>query len=210
MQQNRLAYRFIVLDGVEGCGKTTQVQLLAESLQKRGEEVVVTYEPGGTAAGEAIRSILLDSDLNMDVLTEALLFCASRAQHLQEVILPALEEDKVVVCDRFSAATAAYQGYAGELGMDLFLKLDEITTSGRQPDMTIILDLDPAVGRSRQQQATQSEPDRIERRAESYHQRVRQGFLTYARRLGDRAIVIPADRSVQEVHRAVLDALDLR
>ncbi len=209
MQQNPSAYRFIVIDGVEGCGKSTQVELLARHLRARGQKVVVTHEPGGTATGEAVRAILLDSDLNMSALTEAFLFCASRAQHLQEVILPALAAGQVVVCDRFSSATAAYQGYAGELGLDLFEDLDGITTGGRKPDMTIILDLDPLVGRQRQQASGSTGPDRMERKTEEYHQRVREGFLDYARRLGERAAVVNADRSVEEVHQAILQVLGL-
>ncbi len=206
MPQNPLPYRFIVLDGPEGCGKSTQVQLLARRLQDIGEEVVVTHEPGGTPAGEDIRRILLEADLNMSALTEALLFCASRAQHMQDVIMPALQVGKMVVCDRFSASTAAYQGYAGGLG--LFEQLDDVATGGRQPDMTVILDLDPAVGRGRKQ-AVDTAPDRMERKDDLYHQRVREGFLEYVRRLGDRAAVVDADRSVEEVHQQILQILGL-
>ena len=208
MPQNPLPYRFIVLDGPEGCGKSTQVQLLARCLQDIGEEVVVTHEPGGTPAGEDIRRILLEADLNMSALTEALLFCASRAQHMQDVIMPALQAGKVVVCDRFSASTAAYQGYAGGLGLELFEQLDDVATGGRQPDMTVILDLDPAVGRGRKQ-AAGTTPDRMERKDDLYHQRVREGFLEYARRLGERAVAVDADRSVEEVHQQILQILGL-
>ncbi len=223
MAQNPLPYRFIVLDGPEGCGKSTQVQLLARRLQGMGEEVVVTHEPGGTPTGEAIRSILLDADLSMSALTEALLFCASRAQHMQDVIMPALQAGKVVVCDRFSASTAAYQGYAGDLGWEVFKDLDDITTGGQTPDITVILDLDPVRGRQRQAQLTlelaveeetewgaiNGPPDRMERKGRTYHQRVRKGFLEYARRLGERAAVVDADRSVEEVHQQILQILGL-
>ena len=208
MPQNSPPYRFIVLDGPEGCGKSTQVQLLARRLQGIGEEVVVTHEPGGTPTGEAIRSILLEADLNMGALTEALLFCASRAQHMQDVIMPALQAGKVVVCDRFSASTAAYQGYAGGLGLELFEQLDDVATGGRQPDMTVILDLDAAVGRGRKQ-AVGTTPDRMERKDDLYHQRVREGFLAYAQRLGERAVVVDADRSFEEVHQQILQILGL-
>ncbi len=207
MQANPLPYKFIVLDGVEGCGKSTQVELLAQCLQQTGEEVVVTHEPGGTAVGEAIRSVLLDADLEMSALTEAFLFCASRAQHMQEVIEPALQAGNIVVCDRFSSATAAYQGYAGDLGFELFKQLDEAATGGRRPDMTIILDLEPAKGRNRKQPAIQ--PDRIERKDDDFHRRVREGFLEYARQLGPRAAIVNADGSPQQVHQAILEVLGI-
>jgi len=208
MQAKQLPYRFIVLDGVEGCGKSTQAELLAQCLRQMGEPVVVTYEPGGTATGEVIRSILLDSSLQMSALTEAFLFCASRAQHIQEVIEPALEASKIVVCDRFSSATAAYQGYAGGLDLELFKQLDDIATGARQPDMTIILDIDPAAGRWRKQSAT-GQPDRIERKGDDYHCRVRAGFLEYARQLGSRAAVVSADGSPQQIHQAILEVLGI-
>jgi len=204
MQAKPISYRFIVLDGVEGCGKSTQVELLAQRLQQMGEDVVVTHEPGGTPVGEGIRSVLLHSSLEMSTLTEAFLFCASRAQHMQEVIEPALAAGNIVVCDRFSSATAAYQGYAGDLGLELFEQLDEIATGGRQPDMTIILDIDPAVGRRRKQSAA---PDRIERKDEAYHRQVREGFLEYARQLGCRAAIVSADGSPQQIHQAILETL---
>jgi len=207
MQANPLPYKFIVLDGVEGCGKSTQAKLLAQCLQQSGEQVTLTHEPGGTAVGEAIRSILLDADLAMGALTEALLFCASRTQHIQEVIEPALVAGNIVVCDRFSAATAAYQGYAGGLGLELFKQLDEVATGGRCPDMTIILDIDPAKGRKRKQSGTP--PDRIERKDDDYHRRVREGFLEYARQLGPRAAVVNADDSPQQIHQAILEVLGI-
>jgi len=208
MQEKQLPYRFIVLDGVEGCGKSTQAELLARCLRQRGEQVTLTHEPGSTAVGEAIRSILLDSSLQMSALTEAFLFCASRSQHMQEVIEPALEAGNIVVCDRFSSATAAYQGYAGGLGLELFRRLDDVATGGRQPDMIIILDIDPAAGRQRKQSAT-GQPDRIERKGDDYHRRVRAGFLEYACQLGSRAAVVSAVGSPQQIHQAILEVLGI-
>ncbi len=207
MQANPLLYKFIVLDGVEGCGKSTQAKLLAQCLQQSGKQVTLTHEPGGTAVGEAIRAVLLDTDLEMSALTEAFLFCASRAQHMQEVIEPTLAAGNIVVCDRFSSATAAYQGYAGDLGLELFKQLDEVATGGRRPDMTIILDLEPARGRERKQPAIQS--DRIERKDDEYHRRVREGFLEYARQLGPRAAIVNADDSPQRIHQAILKVLGI-
>jgi len=207
MQANPLPYKFIVLDGVESCGKSTQAELLAQCLRQRGEQVTLTHEPGGTPVGEAIRSVLLDTNLQMSALTEAFLFCASRAQHMREVIEPALAAGYIVVCDRFSSATAAYQGYAGDLGLELFEQLDEVATGGRHPDMTVILDIDPATGRKRNQPA--AGPDRIERKDDDYHRRVRAGFLEYARHLGPRAAIVSADGPPQQVHQAILEVLGI-
>ena len=207
MQANSLPYKFIVLDGVEGCGKSTQAELLAQCLRQRGEQVTLTHEPGGTAVGEAIRAVLLDTNLQISALTEAFLFCASRAQHMQEVIEPALAAGNIVICDRFSSATAAYQGYAGDLGPELFEQLDELATGGRHPDMTIILDIDPATGRKRKQSA--AGPDRIERKGDDYHRRVRAGFLEYAHQLGSRAAIVSAEAPPQQVHQAILEVLGI-
>jgi len=193
---------------VEGCGKSTQAQLLAEALTQRGYPEVATHEPGGTATGERIRQVLLDPALSMNALTEALLFCASRAQHVAEVIRPALDEGKVVVCDRFSAATAAYQGYAGGLGMDTFWRLDELAVGDMQPDMTIILDLDPAIGKQRRLEQSEN-MDRIEQKSNQYHQRVREGFLQYAEQVGPAAAVVDGDRTVAEVHADILRILGI-
>ena len=208
MQANSLPYKFIVLDGVEGCGKSTQAELLTQCLRQSGEQATLTHEPGGTAVGEAIRAVLLDADLEMSALTEAFLFCASRAQHMREAIEPALAAGSIVVCDRFSSATAAYQGYAGGLGLELFKQLDDIATGEHQPDMTIILDIDPAAGRRRKESAT-GLPDRIERKDDEYHRRVRAGFLEYARQLGPRAAIVSADGSPQRIHQAILEVLGI-
>ncbi len=203
-----LAYRFIVLDGIEGCGKSTQTRLLAAALTERGYQVVTTHEPGGTPTGERIRQVLLDPDLSMSALTEALLFCASRAQHLAQVIRPALADGKIVVCDRFSASTAAYQGYAGGLGFDTFWELDKLATGSQLPDMTIILDLDPEIGRQRKSNQSGS-TDRIEQKPTDYHCRVRQGFLKYAEHLGPAVAVVDADQLVEQIHAEILRILEI-
>ena len=158
-----LAAKFIVLDGVEGCGKSTQARLLAPALEQRGYQVVLTREPGGTPVGERLRELLLQPGLQMNVLTEALLFCAARAEHLAQVIRPALMDGKLVVCDRFSASTAAYQAYAGGLGVDTFRELDKLTVGATQPDMTFILDFDPMIGMTRKSAGSEN-VDRIEQK----------------------------------------------
>jgi len=194
--------RFIVLDGVEGCGKSTQLARLAASLREAGHDPVLTHEPGGTPIGEAIRALLLSPDHpEMDPLTEAFLFCASRAQHVRQVIAPALEAGRVVLCDRFDASTFAYQGHAGGVGVDVVERVNAEATGGLAPDLTVILDLDPAEGMRRKfgEGASANGADRIERNALAFHQRVREGFLLYAERHADRCAVVNADRPPDEV-----------
>ncbi|MEA3400503.1 MAG: dTMP kinase [Armatimonadota bacterium] len=204
-------YRFIVLDGVEGAGKSTQIERLAEALRAGGEDVLVTIEPGGSPIGEAVRDLLLSPDYpEMTPLTELFLFCASRAQHCDEVVRPALEAGKVVVCDRFTAATFAYQGYAGEAGEELVVRLDAEATRGLVPDMTIILDLPPEEGLARKfgaEAVSTANADRIERNELRFHLRVRQGFQEYARRYPDRTAIVDASQTEDEVFAEVCRAL---
>ena len=192
---------FIVVDGVEGCGKSTQAELLAHLLAAQGHDVVVTHEPGGTPTGEAIRQILLDPQLReMTPLAETMLFCASRAQHCHEIIVPALEAGRIVVCDRFSSSTAVYQGYAGGLGVDAVDAIDDVATGGLAPDLLIILDVDPAVGLRRKFGDEQAKGDRIEEKSLEFHREVREGFLEYARLHSECAVVIDASAEEEEVH----------
>ena len=196
--------RFIVIDGVEGCGKSTQCQMLAEALRDQGVEVVITHEPGGTEFGEAIRRLLLDPQYTqVNSLTEVFLFCASRAQHVAEVIEPALAAGKIVVCDRFGGSTAVYQGFAGGLGFALVEQLNETATGGLEPDLTIVLDLDPAAGMNRKFGGDTMQADRIERKAIEYHHRVREGYLQYAHRHRDRVRIIGADASPDDIHHEI-------
>lgn len=192
---------FLVLDGVEGCGKSTQVRLLAERLRAEGTPVVLTHEPGGTPVGERVRQLLLDPAFpEMTPLTEVMLFCASRAQHCAEVILPALQEGKVVVCDRFASSTAVYQGYAGGLGLDTILRVNEVATGGLEPDLLVVLDLDPAIGMRRKFGNEAASGDRIEEKSLAFHRKVREGFLEYARRFPGRAVVLSADATPEAIH----------
>ena len=205
-------YRFIVLDGVEGAGKSTQLARLAETLRDAGEDVLVTIEPGGTPIGDAIREILL-SPLYPEItpLTEIFLFCASRAQHCYEVIRPALDAGRFVLCDRFTAATFAYQGYAGEAGEELVVRLDAEATRGLVPDMTIILDLPPEKGLLRKFGAGEADAaDRIERNAADFHEHVREGFHRYAQRYPDRTAIVDASGSEDEVFSRVCEVLGIR
>lgn len=206
-----LKHRFIVLDGVEGAGKSSQLARLAEALREMGEDVLVTIEPGGTPVGEAVRALLLSPDYpEMTPLTELFLFCASRAQHCDEVIRPALDAGKVVLCDRFSAATFAYQGHAGEAGEALVVRLDAEATRGLVPDMTIILDLPPEEGLARKFGETGAgDADRIERNELAFHERVREGFHRYAERYPDRTVIVSASGTEDEVFAGVCEALGI-
>lgn len=194
--------RFIVFDGVEGCGKSTQARLLGEALEAEGRRVVLTLEPGGTAIGEAVRHCLLNPAFDeMHELTEAFLFCADRAQHVLEVIQPALETGSIVICDRYASSTMVYQGYAGGLGAETVEMLNHAATGGLQPDLLVVLDLDPIVGLRRKRGDL---ADRIERKSLDFHRRVREGFIEYAQSLGDRAVVLDADRDPVAVAHDVL------
>ncbi|MEI6500679.1 MAG: dTMP kinase [Armatimonadota bacterium] len=194
--------RFIVFDGVEGCGKSTQARLLGEALAALGEQVVETLEPGGTAIGEAIRSLLLNPAFSeMHELTEAFLFCADRAQHVLEVIRPAVESGKIVISDRYASSTMVYQGFAGGLGAEAVEVLTWYATKGLQPDLLIILDIDPGEGVRRK---VGDQADRIEQKSQEFHQRVRAGFRQYAEHLGSRAVVLDGDRPAEVIAAEVL------
>ena len=166
----------ITLEGNEGSGKTTQIKLLTAHLKKKGRRVFTTREPGGTAIGDSIRSILLDPRHTcMSALTETMLYMASRAQLVEEVILPRLKKGEVVLCDRWLDATLAYQGYAGGVPVKWIKELGKTATHGVTPALSLYLDLPVAVGLRRARSS--SGPDRIESKALSFHKKVRAGFL---------------------------------
>lgn len=200
---------FIVLDGIEGCGKSTQIVLLAAELQRRCMAVTCTREPGGTAIGEQIRSIFLHSDhVWMLPLTELLLVVAARVQHVHEVIRPALDAGNVVLCDRFCDATAVYQGFAGGVPQDQVDACHRQFLGNLLPDVTIVLDcpVDVGLARSRGRNADrglQLTEGRFEDRERAFHERVRAGYLERARRWPERFRVIDADRPVAAVQEQV-------
>ncbi len=190
---------FFSLDGLDGTGKSTQGRLLADWLRARGYSVVPCTDPGGTAVGEEIRTLLLAGRRQMTPACEALLFMASRAQLTAEVIRPALDAGQVVICDRFLLANVVYQGHAGGLDPEQLWQVGRLSTGGLEPDLTLVLDL--PIG---QAAARRGRPaDRVESRGADYHARVRDGFLAEARRRPDRLRVIPAAGTVEEVHRAI-------
>lgn len=193
---------FITFDGPDGCGKSTQSRLMAEELDREGYGVVYTSEPGGTGLGERIREVLLHKeDINLTEKAELLLFEADRAQHVEEIIRPAIEKKRIVICDRFSSATFAYQGYGLGMDMDLIKSVDEVSRGGVEPDITIILDLEAETGLERA--AKEGTPDRMEVRGEDFHKRVRKGFLELAGQNPDVMKVISVRDTIQETFRFV-------
>lgn len=198
---------FIVFEGGDGAGKTTQMQALVRWMEARGEQVVVTREPGGTAIGARIREVLLDPDsAELDARAEALLYAADRAQHVKEVIEPALKAGKIVLSDRFLDSSLAYQGAARGLGIDHILQISEWATGGLLPDVVFYLSLDPDEGLSR----SQGEPDRMEREAGDFHAEVARGYLQLAQRFPSRFVVIDASESVSQVHAKVIQVITER
>lgn len=206
---------FITFEGVEGSGKTTQIELLEKALEAKGLQVIKTQEPGGTKIGAMIRKILLDSrNKEIDPMTELMLYSASRAQHIKEVIIPAVKEGKIVLCDRFSDATVAYQGYGRGLDLEGIRKLDLFLTGGMKPSITIILDLDPEKGLLRAKKRIEKnrslKEGRIEQEGFSFHKRVREGYLKLAEEEPDRIKVIGADLPVEEVHKRIIEVVEER
>jgi dTMP kinase len=190
---------FLSLDGIDGTGKSTQLGLLADWLRGQGREVVICIDPGGTPAGQVIRSTLLSGDHDLAPACEALLFLASRAQLVAEVIQPALAAGRVVISDRYLLATVCYQGHGGGLSPGLLWDAGRLSTGGVMPGLTLVLDL--PVEQARLRRSSRDGGDRIERRPPEYHERVRQGFLLEARRDPERIRVVDASGSVQEVHQ---------
>lgn len=205
---------FITFEGGEGSGKTTQIQKLATALTARGMQVLATREPGGTETGKEIRRILLDEkNGHLAPLTELMLYAADRAQHVAETIRPALSQGKIVLCDRFTDATVAYQGHGRGLDLKLIQTLNELATQGLKPDLTFLLDLPVAVGLKRAKarlEATGKSEGRFEAEAEAFHEKIRQAYLDLAKAEPQRFMVIEADRGVEELHRQILTATEAR
>ena len=194
---------FVTLEGIEGCGKTTQLSRLSAFLTRAEVAHEVTREPGGTPAGEDIRRILLTPrDPALTPLVDLLLYGAARAQHLQQVIEPALAAGKTVLCDRFRDATAAYQGFASGLSLDIINALHDLPGLDRRPDLTLLLDLPVATGLARARARQASDGDVLTRFEEAtlrFHDKVRQGYLELARQEPSRFVVIDAAGSSEEV-----------
>ena len=201
--------RFITIEGGEGAGKSTQIQVVKDYLLSRGNDVVATREPGGTSEGKEIRNLLVSGDKDKwSPLSETLLILADRAAHLERVIRPALAEGKYVVCDRFFDSTKAYQGVAGGLGLDVIHNLQQPVLGTTLPDVTFLLDIDPEKGLRRAQ--VRGGELRFESKTLAYHRTLRNAFLDFAAQEPDRIFVIDADRDVEAVSADILAVLDER
>ncbi|MBI5788868.1 MAG: dTMP kinase [Candidatus Schekmanbacteria bacterium] len=201
---------FITLEGIEGCGKTTQAKKLNAALQKLGYPVLLTKEPGGTDLGKEIRKLLLRCNgLKIGAEAELLLYAADRAQHVREFLVPPLEAGHIVICDRFADATVAYQGYARGLDKNLIAHINQFATQKLQPDVTILLDLDVRTGLARAQvRNQQSKPaereDRFEKEDWRFHEQVRQGYLASAKGEPERIKIIDAGKPAVQVFENIM------
>lgn len=194
---------FITLEGGEGSGKSTQIRLLADALRAMGRVVVTTREPGGTPEAEKIRDFLVKRDGgNWTPMAECMLLYAARQMHVENLIKPALAEDKIVVSDRFSDSTRAYQSFGHGLPLDTIEQIDRLALDGFKPDLTFILDLPVETGLGRagkRMDADQSQEDRFEKLGTSFHDRLRQGYLQIAKANPERCVVIDATRSIEQI-----------
>ncbi len=191
---------FITFEGADGCGKTTQLRLLYEYLTKKGYEVVITREPGAAGLGEKIREILLNYSGEVSDRCESFLFLADRAQHIDMIVNPNVEAGKIVLCDRHTDSTVAYQGYGRQLPIDRIKMLNEIAVAGRHPDLTFVFDIDVEVSMERVGQ----NKDRMESAGREFYNRVKHGYLELALQEPQRIKVIDASKSINEIHADVI------
>ena len=199
---------FITLEGPEGSGKTTAVNAAVRELEELGYSIVRTREPGGIPIAEQIRNVILDkANTAMDPRTEALLYAASRRQHLVEKVWPAVKEGKIVICDRYLDSSLAYQGGARGLGIENILNINMFATEGTFPDLTLLFDIDPEVGLARIAANASREVNRLDLEKLDFHKNVRNTFLDLAKRYPDRFVIIDASKSQEEVAKATLDVI---
>lgn len=199
--------KFITIEGTDGSGKSTQIELLMDYLRKKGADVIFTREPGGTQISEKIREIILDVDNSeMTGITEALLYAAARSQHVEEKIIPALEAGKIIICDRFVDSSIAYQGAARGIGAEKIMGINEAALHGIMPDMTLFFDLSPEKGilRKKNERAL----DRLEKEKMDFHEKVYEGYKNLCKKYPERIKPIDADRSIDEVHSEVIEVID--
>ena len=199
---------FITLEGPEGSGKTTAVKEAVSKLQEMGYQIVQTREPGGTPISEQIRNVILDkANTAMDPRTEALLYAASRRQHLVEKVWPAVKEGKIVICDRYLDSSLAYQGGARGLGVEEILNVNLFATENTWPDLTLLFDIDPKVGLARIASNADREVNRLDLEKLDFHNTVRATFLQLAKRYPDRYVIIDASQSKEKVASDTLTAI---
>lgn len=198
---------FITIEGIEGSGKSTLTEGIIEFLKSKGFDVVYSREPGGTKVGENVRNILLANGNEMDPMTEVFLFLAARRENVRKKILPALKDGKVVVCDRYTDSTIAYQGYGRGLPIKLLRRLNKLATSGIKPDLTLVIDIDPEKGLERIQG---KDLDRIEREHIEFHRRVRDGYRKIARISGKRVKVLDGELPKEELLKKAISLVENR
>ena len=203
---------FLTLEGPEGSGKTTQIRLLDRALRDRGLRVVCTREPGGSPIGEQIRAVLhAHENTAMVAQAEVLLFSADRAQHVHEVIAPALRGGEIVISDRYAESTLAYQGYGRGLDLEALRRITWFATGGLEPDLVVYLDLPVEEGLARKQRDQalgRGEWTRMDEQDVAFHRRVREGYLTMAREAPGRWLIVDAGQSIEAVHRAIMERID--
>ena len=195
---------FITLEGADGCGKTTQLNLLKEYLTSKGYEIVLTREPGGKGLGEKLREILLNYDGEVSDRCEAFLYLADRAQNIDTIIKPAINSGKIVLCDRHTDSSVAYQGYGREQNIDNINMLNELAVNGVHPDLTIIFDIDTETSMAR----VGAEKDRLESAGFEFHKRVRNGYLEIAKQNPQRIKVVDASQSIEDVQKDVIKIVE--
>lgn len=195
---------FITFEGADGCGKTTQLNLLKEYLEKKHKNVVSTREPGAKGLGEHIRKILLNYDGEVSNRCESFLFLADRAQNIDVIVNPAIDQGKIVLCDRHTDSTVAYQGYGRGLDIDEINMLNNLATGGKKPDLTFVFDIDVETSMKR----VGSEKDRMEKAGIEFHNRVRNGYLELAKQEPNRIKVIDATKSIEEIHQDVINIIN--
>lgn len=195
---------FITLEGADGCGKTTQLNLLKEYLTSKGYEIVVTREPGGKGLGEKLREILLNYDGEVSDRCEAFLYLADRAQNIDTIIKPAINSGKIVLCDRHTDSSVAYQGYGREQNIDNINMLNELAVNGVHPDLTIVFDIDTETSMER----VGAEKDRLESAGIEFHKRVRNGYLEIAKKDPQRIKVVDASQTIEDVQLDVIKIVE--
>ncbi len=191
---------FITFEGADGCGKTTQLMLLAKYLKSKGRDVIVTREPGARGLGEKIREILLNYDGEVSSQAEAFLFLADRAQHIDVIVNPAVESGKIVLCDRHTDSTVAYQGYGRGLDIDRIKMLNNLATGDRRPDLTFVFDIDVETSMKR----VGNEKDRMESAGVEFFNRVRNGYHKISELEPERVKVLDASKSIEDIHKEVV------
>lgn len=199
---------FISFEGNDGSGKSSVIEAIRDELMNRGFSIVQTREPGGSKIAETIRKVILDIDnVGMDDKTEALLYAASRREHVKKTILPALEKGQIVLCDRFIDSSLAYQGYARGLGIDEIYRMNQFATEGILPDLTLLVCVRPEIGLARITNNHRGELDRLELEKLSFHQKVYEGYLEVQKKFSNRIVIIDGEKSKEEVKEAALQVV---